>query len=99
MTMLVTAAEAARRLGVSRERVRQLLEGGRMAGFRIEGRSRARYVNLSGEGGEYELVLVSIQEAARSAGVSTATIRAWIEIGHLDAFRLEGSRRVYVALD
>ena len=43
-TLLITRAEAARRLGVSRERVRQLLEIGMLAGFRIEGRDRARYV-------------------------------------------------------
>ena len=47
---LVTTAEAARRLGVTRERVRQLLEQGILAGFRIEGRDRARYVDLEGEG-------------------------------------------------
>ena len=43
-TVIITTAEAARRLGVSRERVRQLLEIGMLAGFRIEGRDRARYV-------------------------------------------------------
>ena len=61
-TVIITTAEAARRLGVSRERVRQLLEQGTSAGFRIEGRARARYVDLGGEGGENDRVLVSIQE-------------------------------------
>lgn len=51
-TVIITAAEAARRLGVSRERARQLLEQGTLAGFRMEGRARARYVDLEGEGGE-----------------------------------------------
>ena len=49
-TVIITTAEAARRLGVSRERVRQLLENGMLAGFRIEGQARARYVDLEGEG-------------------------------------------------
>jgi excisionase family DNA binding protein len=31
--MLISTAEAARRLGVSRERVRQMLEQGTLAGF------------------------------------------------------------------
>ncbi len=34
--------------------------------------------------------ILSIQEAARRAGASVATIRAWIESGRLEAFRLEG---------
>lgn len=55
-TVIISAAEAARRLGVSRERVRQLLEQGMLAGFRIEGRGRARYVDLEGEGIENDLV-------------------------------------------
>ena len=53
-TVLITTAEAARRLGVSRERVRQLLETGMLAGFRVEGRPRARYVDLEGEGAEHD---------------------------------------------
>lgn len=43
-------------------------------------------------------MLLSIPEAAR-AGVSTRTIRTWITAGRLEAFRIEGDRRVYVALD
>ena len=35
-TLLITTAEAARRLGVSRERVRQLLETGMLAGVAVE---------------------------------------------------------------
>ena len=96
---LITTAEAARRLGVSRERVRQLLENGMLAGFRIEGRARARYVDLEGEWTENDRVLFSVQEVARRAGMSTSTIRRLIEIGRMEAFRLEGDRRVYVALD
>ena len=96
---LITTAEAARRLGVSRERVRQLLEQGALAGFRIEGQARARYVDLDGEGGENDQVLISIQKAARRFGISTSTIRRWIETGRMEAFRLEGDRRVYIALD
>jgi len=98
-TVLITTAEAARRLGVSREQVRQMLEYGMLACFRIEGRARARYVDLDGEGSENDRVLFSIQEAARRAGASTTTIRRWIETGRLEAFRVEGDRRVYVALD
>ena len=98
-TVLITTAEAARRLGISRERVRQLLENGMLAGFRIEGRARARYVDLDGEGTENDRVLLSIQEAARRAGVSTSTIRRWIEIGRLEAFRIEGDRHLYVAME
>jgi excisionase family DNA binding protein len=98
-TVLITTAEAARRLGISRERVRQLLENGTLAGFRIEGQARARYVDLVGEGSENDRVLVSIQEAAQRFGVSTSTNRKWIEIGRLEAFRREGDRRVYVALE
>lgn len=97
--VLVTTAEAARRLGVSRERVRQLLEHGMLAGFRIEGRRRARYVHLEGEGSENDRVLITIQEAARRFGVSSATIRAWIEKGRLQGFRVEGDRRIYVAME
>ena len=97
--MLITTAEAARRLGVSRERVRQLLENGMLAGFRIEGRSRARYVDLEGEGAEHDQVLLSIPEVARRSGMSTLTIRRWIETGRLEAFRTEGDRRLYVAMD
>ncbi|MCA1709695.1 MAG: excisionase family DNA-binding protein [Actinobacteria bacterium] len=77
----MTTAEAARRLGVSRERVRQLLAQGTLAGFRIERRARGRYVDLRGEGSEDDRVLLSIQEAARRSGVSTSTIRRWIETG------------------
>lgn len=98
-TMLITTAEAARRLGVSRERVRQLLEGGMLAGFRVEGRARARYVDLDGEGAEHDQVLLSIQQAAERAGVSSKTIRTWITTGRLEAFRIEGDRRIYVAVD
>lgn len=98
-TMLITTAEAARRLGVSRERVRQLLEGGMLAGFRVEGRARARYVDLDGEGAEHDQVLLSIQQAAERAGVSSKTIRTWITTGWLEAFRIEGDRRIYVAVD
>ena len=91
--------QSARRLGVSRERVQQMLEQGTLAGIRIEGQVRARYVDLEGEGSENDQVLVSIQEAARRTGMSTSTIRRWIEAGRLEAFRLEGDRRVYIALD
>jgi len=97
---LITTAEAARRLGISRERVRQLLEVKELAGFRIEGRERERYVALSSrEGSESDQVLVTVQEAARRLGVSSATIRARIERDRLEGFRIEGERRVYVALD
>ena len=98
-TVLITTAEAARRLGVSRERVRQMLENGILAGFRIEGQARARYVNLEGEGAENDRLLLSVQEAAQRFGMSTSTIRRWIETGRLEAFRLEGDRHVFVALD
>jgi len=97
--VLVTAAEAARRLGVSRERVRQLLHQSLLAGFRIEGRSRARYVHLEGEGSANDRVLITVPEAARHFGVSTATIRVWIEKGGLEGFRIEGERRVYVTME
>ncbi|MGI8519980.1 MAG: MerR family DNA-binding transcriptional regulator [Actinomycetota bacterium] len=70
-----------------------------LAGFRIEGRARAGYVDLEGERSENDRVLFSIQEAARRFGMSTSTIRRWIEAGHLEAFRLEGDRRVYVAIN
>ena len=76
-----------------------MLEQGTLAGFRIEGQARARYVDLVGEGSENDRVLVSIQEAAQRFGMSTSTIRRWIETGCLEAFRIEGDRRVYVALD
>ena len=98
-TVLITTAEAARRLGVSRERVRQLLETGMLAGFRVEGRARARYVDLEGEGAEHDQVLLTIQQAAERAGVSTVTIRRWVETGRMEGFRIEGSHRVYVALE
>ena len=42
------------------EVVYELLEQGTSAGFRIEGRDRARYVDLDGEGSENDRVLVSI---------------------------------------
>lgn len=70
-----------------------------LAGFRIEGRARARYVDLEGEWTENDRVLFSVQEVARRARMSTSTIRRLIEIGRMEAFRLEGDRRVYVALD
>ena len=66
--MLITTAEAARQLGVSRERVRHMLEQGTLAGFRVEGQARARYVDLDGKASENDRVLVSIQEAARRFG-------------------------------
>jgi excisionase family DNA binding protein len=74
-TILITTAEAARRLGVTRERVRQLLDQGMLAGLRIEGRGRARYVDLDGEGTENDRLLLSIQEAAQHFGMSASTIR------------------------
>ncbi len=77
--VLITSAEAARRLGVSRERVRQLLGYGLLAGFRIEGRER--FVHLKGEGVENDRILIPVQEAAQRFGVSATTIRAWIERG------------------
>ncbi len=70
-----------------------------LAGFRIEGRDRARYVDLSAEGTQHDRVLVTVQEAAQQLGVSAATIRTWIERGRLERFHIEGDRRVYVALD
>jgi len=70
-----------------------------LASCRIEGLARARYVDLDGEGTENDRVLLSVQEAAQRSGMSTSTIRRWIETGRLEAFRLEGDRRVYVALD
>lgn len=73
-----TTSENARRLGVSRERVRQMLDLGTLAGCRIEGHPRARYVDISGEGAENDQVLLSIQDAARRADVSASTVRAWI---------------------
>ena len=60
--------------------------GGTLAGIRIEGQARARYVDLGGEGSENDQVLLSIQEAARRFGMSTSTIRRWIETGRLEAF-------------
>ncbi len=68
-TVLITTAEAARRLGVSREQVRQMLEYGMLACFRIEGRARARYVDLEGEWTENERVLFSVQDAAQRFGM------------------------------
>jgi len=98
-TVISTTPEAARRLGVSHERVRQLLKQGTLAGLRIEGRARAPYVDLDGEGSENDRVLVSTQEGARCSGMSTSTSRRWIETGRLEAFRLESDRRVYVTMD
>jgi len=60
-----------------------------LAGFLIEGQARARYVDLNGEGSENDRGLVSTQERARCSGMSTSTIRRWIETGRLEAFRLE----------
>ncbi len=99
LALLITTAEAARRLGVSRERVRQLLEQGVLAGFRIEGRQRARYVDLDAEGSESDRVLVTVQEAAQRFEVTSATIRVWIKRGRLERFHVEGDRRLYVAMD
>lgn len=75
------------------------LEQGTLAGIRIEGQVRARYIDLNGEGSENDRVLVSIKETARRSGMRTSTVRTWIETGRLESFRLEGDRRVYVALD
>ena len=57
-----------------------------MAGFRIEGQTRARYVDLEGEGSENDRLLLSVQEAAQRSGMSTSTIRRWVETGRLEAF-------------
>ncbi len=84
---------------MSRERVRQLLDQGMLAGLRIEGQARARYVHLEGEGGENDRVLVTVQKAARRFGVNSATIRRWVEAGRMEGFRIEGERRVYVATE
>ena len=79
-TLLITTAEAARRLGISRERLGQLLEGGALAGIRIEGRCGQRYVDLNGEGGKTTKFLVSLHEAARRPEVSAAAIReGWLD--------------------
>lgn len=71
--------------------------GGTLAGIRIEGLPRARYVDLDGEGTENDRVLLSVQETARRTGVSTSTIKTRTETGRLEAFRLEGERLVPVA--
>ena len=76
-----------------------MLEEGTLAGIRIEGQARARYVDIDGEGTENDRLLLSVQEAARRFEIRASTIRRWIETGRLEAFRLEGDRRVYVALD
>ena len=76
-----------------------MLEQGTLAGVRIEAKpepatsiSTAREPGMTGFCSRF-------QEAARRSGMSTSTIRRWIETGRLEAFRLEGDRRVYVALD
>ena len=76
-----------------------MLKSGLLAGFRVEGRPRARYVDIEGEGAETDQVLFSIQQAVERAGVSTWTIRTWISAGWLEAFRIEGDRRLYPAIE
>jgi len=41
-----------------------MLELGELAGFRIEGRDRARYMDLDGEGSENDRMLFTVQEAS-----------------------------------
>ncbi len=86
-------------MGISRERVRQLREQGMLAGVRIEGLDRARFVDLSAEGTQHDRVLVTVQEAALRFAVSPATVRRWIEGGRLEGFHIESDRRVYVAIE
>lgn len=88
-TVLITTAEAARRLGVSRVR--------NLEGFRIEGR-RHHYVraDLGGDVAESDRLLVSVKSAARQLGVSTVTVHNWIGSGRLESFRVEEERRIYV---
>lgn len=64
-------------------------------GLSHRGRGRARYVQLEGEGGENDRIVVTVPEAARRFGVTPATIRAWIEKGRIEGFQVEGDRRVY----
>ena len=45
-----------------------MLEQGMLAGFRIEGRSRGRYIDLESEGGENDRILVTVQEAHSAPG-------------------------------
>lgn len=99
LALLVSTAEAARCLGISRERVRQLLENGMLAGFPIEGHSRARYVDLKGEGTQQDRILVTMQEVAQRAGVTPATVRTWIDKQRLEGFRVAGDKRIYIALE
>ena len=75
--------------------VRRLLKRGFWRVF-VSRPSPGAVADLDGEWSEKDPVPVSIQEAARRAEVSASTIRTWIETGRMEAFRLEGDRRVYV---
>jgi excisionase family DNA binding protein len=97
--VIITTAEAARRLGVSRERGLAATRERNSGCLPHRGTCLSSLCRSRGEGFEHDRLLLSIQEAARRAGVSSSTIRRSIETGLLEGFRLEGDRRVYVALD
>lgn len=54
------------------------------------------HADLGGDVAESDWLLVSVKSASRRLGVSTVTVHNWIGKGRLEAFRVNGERRIYV---
>lgn len=104
MSSAVIPAEAARRLGVTPQRVHQLIRDGGLASHRVGNRVvvpldaiEARLRHRPGRWGDVPDGMLTFADAAERLGVSVTTVRAWIRSGKLAAVRLDDGRVVIPA--
>jgi len=100
---LVTTTEAARLLHCTPNRIRQLIERGKLpyVEFSNSGALIARsdidaFINSSKQGGNE---FIQLSDAARMVGYSVHAVRAWIEAGAIKGYKLGSGRTNAVLLE